>query len=53
LVVSALDSEEEPLDISPLISGIVTGIEVKEDTNILNTSSGDFNVNTIRNIRHI
>jgi flagellar basal-body rod modification protein FlgD len=53
LVVSAVNNEEEPLDISPLISGIVTGIEVKEDTNILNTNSGDFNVNTIRNIKHI
>ena len=53
LVVSALRGEDEAISVSPLVSGLVTGVDLDEQGNMLNTSSGDFLLNTVRSVRSI
>jgi len=53
LVVSASRGEDDILFASPLISGLVTGVDLDEQGNMLITNSGDFRVNTVRSVRSI
>jgi flagellar basal-body rod modification protein FlgD len=51
LVVSAIRGEDEAITVSPLVSGLVTGVDLDEQGNMLITSSGDFRLNTVRSVR--
>jgi flagellar basal-body rod modification protein FlgD len=51
LLVSAIRGEDETVTVSPLVSGLVTGIDLDEQGNMLITSSGDFRSNTVRSVR--
>ena len=53
LVVSALRGEDEAVAVSPLVSGLVTGVDLDGQGNMLITSSGDFLLNTVRSVRSI
>jgi len=51
LVVSALRGEDEAVAVAPLVSGIVTGVDLDEQGNMLNTGNGDFLLNTVKSVR--
>jgi flagellar basal-body rod modification protein FlgD len=51
LLVSALRGEDEAVTVSPLVSGLVTGVDLDEQGNMLITNSGDFLLNTVRSVR--
>ncbi len=51
LMVSAIRGEDEAVTASPLVSGLVTGVDLDEQGNMLITSSGDFRLNTVRSVR--
>jgi flagellar basal-body rod modification protein FlgD len=51
LQVSALRGEDEAVSVSPLVSGLVTGVDLDEQGNMLITSSGDFLLNTVKSVR--
>ena len=51
LLVSAIRGEDEAVTVSPLVSGLVTGVDLDEQGNMLITSSGDFRLNTVRSVR--
>jgi flagellar basal-body rod modification protein FlgD len=53
LVVSALRGENEVVTATPLVSGLVTGVDLDEQGNLLNTDSGDFRLNTVKSVRSI
>ena len=53
LLVSAIRGEDEAVTVSPLVSGLVTGVDLDEQGNMLITSSGDFRLNTVRSVRSI
>ena len=51
LLVSAIRGEDEAVTASPLVRGLVTGVDLDEQGNMLITSSGDFRLNTVRSVR--
>jgi hypothetical protein len=52
LLVSALRGEDdETVTASPLVRGLVTGVDLDEQGNMLVTNSGDFRLNTVRSVR--
>jgi len=51
LVVSALRGEDEAVAVTPLVSGLVTGVDLDEQGNMLITSSGEFLLNTVKSVR--
>lgn len=52
LVVSALDGKENPMDVLPLVSGVVTGIEIAKQGNRLTTTCGDYSLNSIKSVKY-
>ncbi len=53
LVVSALRGKDEPVAVSPLIGGVVTGIDLDEQGNMLITNTGEFPLDTIKSVRYL
>jgi flagellar basal-body rod modification protein FlgD len=51
LVVSALRGEDEAVAVAPLVSGLVTGVDLDEQGNMLITGNGDFLLNTVISVR--
>ena len=51
LFISAMGSDDEVIKATPLIKGMVSGVDLDDQGNILVTSTGNFRLDTVKSVR--